>query len=113
MGDVHLDGRYITLGCACEVLRSHSLAVVPMSSSQSTHSPQLKLVLDWGEAFKSRDKDQIAKYLHKDHRRATYPRSLGKPERTKEEWLGHADEIVKAWADFDVSSFFCSNSSSG
>lgn len=81
-----------------------------MSSSQS---PQLKLVLDWGEAFKSKDKDQIAKYLHKDHRRATCPRSLGKPERTKEEWLGHADEIVKAWADFDVSSIFCSNFPSG
>ena len=74
-----------------------------MSSSQTTDSPQVKLILDWAEGFKKGDKDYIAKHLHKDHRRITYPRSLNRPELTKEEWLARAEEILKCWTAVDVS----------
>ena len=73
-----------------------------MSSSQTTDSPQVKLILDWAEGFKKADKDLIAKHLHKDHRRIIYPRSLNRPEVTREEWLSRAGEILKHWTDIDV-----------
>jgi hypothetical protein len=74
-----------------------------MTSLEISDSPQLKLMHSFIEGFKNRDLDQIAKLLHKDHRRITYPRSLGKPEQTKEEYLQHSAELVKLWVDSDVS----------
>jgi len=47
--------------------------------------------------------DHIAKHLHKDHRRITYPRSVGKPEQTREEYLQHTSEVVDLWTGCEAS----------
>ena len=58
----------------------------------------------WGRGLQTRDLDLIAKPLHKDFRYVAYPRSLGKPEQTKEEYLGHYAGIISLWAaDLEVS----------
>ncbi|KAF9782948.1 hypothetical protein BJ322DRAFT_1073534, partial [Thelephora terrestris] len=72
-----------------------------MTSPDISDSPQLKLMHSFIEGFKNRDLDQIAKLLHKDHRRITYPRSLGKPEQTKEEYLQHTAEVLRLCVDGD------------
>ena len=41
--------------------------------------------------------------LHKDYRHATYPRSIGRPEQTREEWLKHITEYMSLWTEFEVS----------
>ena len=41
---------------------------------------------------------------NEDHRRITYPRSVGKPEQTKEEYLKNTGELLSLWTgDLDVS----------
>ena len=74
-----------------------------MSGPEITDSPQVKLVRSFCEDFKKRDMSQIAKHLHKDHRRLTYPRSLGKPEQTKEEYIKNTGEVMALWIDNDAS----------
>ena len=74
-----------------------------MSSSEATNSPQVNLMLSLVEAFKKRDMDLVAKLLHKDHRRLTYPRSLGRGEQTKEEFLQRTGEVIALWTDSDAS----------
>lgn len=74
-----------------------------MTSPETADSPQLKLVHSFVEGFKNRDMDHIARLLHKDHRRITYPRSVGKPEQNKEEYLQHTAEIMKLWTSSEVS----------
>jgi hypothetical protein len=73
-----------------------------MADLDNSNSPQVKLMLEWGEGFKAKDLDRIAKPLHKDHRYITYPRSLNKPEQTREEWLAHIGGIVNLWTDNEV-----------
>ena len=41
--------------------------------------------------------------MHKDFRCVNYPRSLGKPEQTREELLEHWAGIISLWADTEVS----------
>lgn len=60
----------------------------------NSDSPQAKLVNEWGQGFEKRDIGLIAKVLHKDYRHITYPRSLGRPEQTREEWLQHIAGII-------------------
>jgi len=74
-----------------------------MSESESTNSPQVKLMHGWGQGFKKRDLDLIAKCLHKDYRHTTYPRSLNKPEQTREEWLQQFAGIISLWTDLEAS----------
>ncbi|KAF9782946.1 hypothetical protein BJ322DRAFT_1022463 [Thelephora terrestris] len=56
-----------------------------MTSPETADSPQIELLKSFIEGFKTIDIDRIAKTLHKDHRRITYPKSLGVSEQTKEE----------------------------
>jgi hypothetical protein len=70
-----------------------------MSSQEAADSPQVKLIRSFVEGFKTGDVDLLAKHLHKDHRRITHPRSLGKPEQTREEWLQHIAEFISLWTD--------------
>lgn len=70
-----------------------------MSSQQATDSPQLKLAYEWAEGFRKKDLGVIAKLLHEDHRRITYPQSLGTPEQTKEEYIQQMTEIINVWTD--------------
>jgi len=65
-----------------------------MSDLVNSDSPQVKLLLEWGKGFEKRDFDLLAKPLHKDYRHIAYPRSLGRPEQTKEEWLGHIAGVL-------------------
>ena len=63
---------------------------------------------DWAEAFKKKDLDFIAKTLHKDYRHTIYPRSIGRPDQTREEWLEHIIPFLNLWDDFEVSRASCS-----
>jgi len=72
-----------------------------MSSAEITDSPQVRLMHSLVEGFRNKDMDHVAKLLHKEHRRITYPRSIGKPEQTKEEYLRHTGEVMGLWLDAD------------
>lgn len=74
-----------------------------MSIPQTTDSPQLQLAHSLIDSFRRRDVDHLATLLHKDHRRIYRPRSLGKPEETKEQWLKHVAEATSEWTDCQVS----------
>lgn len=78
---------------------------------ESTDSPQLKLVHSLIDVFQTRDVDHLATLLHKDHRRIYHPRSLGKPEETREEWLKNVAEFISLWTSCRVgdTGFYYSN----
>jgi len=73
-------------------------------------SPQVKLMHEWSQGFEKKDLALIAKCLHKDYRHTYYPRSLGKPEATREQWLEHLTGVVKLWTDHEVSCVNCCSS---
>ena len=76
----------------------------------SSDSPQVNLIQEWGQGFHKRDLEILGKFLHKDFRYITYPRSLGKPEQTKEEWLAQFAGVLKLWiAEPEVSRVGCPN----
>jgi hypothetical protein len=81
-----------------------------MADPESSDSPQIKLFRECSRAFLTRDSDLLAKTTHKDYRYVNYPRSLGKPEQTKEEFLEHWAEAMSFWiADPDVGYIGCSS----
>ena len=81
-----------------------------MADLESSVSPQVKFIQECSLGFQTRNLDIIAKALHEDCRYVTYPRSLGKPEQTKEEWLGEYAGIVSLWtSDPEVSCIGCSS----
>jgi hypothetical protein len=65
-----------------------------MSNQDTADSPQVKLIRSVIDGFGERNVDRILDQLHKDHRFITYPRSLGRPEYTKEEWALRLKELV-------------------
>jgi hypothetical protein len=60
-------------------------------------SPQMKLLHEITRGFTTGDLVLIAKTLHKDFRGIAYPRSLGHPEKTKEEWIESWAENISLW----------------
>ena len=72
-----------------------------MSYSGPT-SPQINLVLEWAGGFK-KDSDTLAKLAHKDFRYITYPRSVGRPEYNKEEFLKYMGKTISLWTEHKVS----------
>ena len=75
-----------------------------MTDLESSDSPQIKLIQECSRGFQTRDPAIIAKYLHKDFRNFTYPRSLGQPDQTKEEFLECWAGVIGLWtADPEVS----------
>lgn len=66
-------------------------------------APETKLVLEWGCGFQKKDPDHLAKYLHKDFRHVTYPRSLNRPVQNKEEWIAQMKQIFPLWTEMEVS----------
>jgi hypothetical protein len=83
--------------------------LIPMADPESSNSPYAKLLLECSQGFQARDLDVIAKYIHKDFRSVTYPRSLGKKEESKEEFLERWTGIIGLWTgDLDVSYIGCS-----
>ena len=73
------------------------IRLIPMADSESSDSPQAKLFYECRQGFKTRDLDRAGKVLHKDFHYVSYPRSLGKPDQTKEEWLGQWAAILGLW----------------
>ena len=74
-----------------------------MSSPQVTDStPQVRLLHACLEGIKKKNMAHVAKYLHKDHLRITHPRSVEKPEQTKEEYLRHSAELLSLLTDIEV-----------
>jgi hypothetical protein len=81
-----------------------------MANPESPDSPQVKLVREWGRGFRTRDLDLVAKPLHEDFRYVSYPKSLGKPEQTKEEYLEHYAGRFSLWTtDSEVGCVGCSS----
>ena len=73
---------------------------IPMSDP---NSPQLKYIHEWLQAIQARDLEHLGKCLPKDYRHTYYPRSLGKPEQTKEEYLEYVAGFFNLWTEFEVS----------
>ena len=70
-----------------------------MSDPETVDSPQLELIHSLLEGMRKGDVDLLARPLHKDLCRVTYPRSLGRPEYNKEDWLKQAAELFSLWAE--------------
>lgn len=64
-------------------------------------------MLGWGEGFQKKDLARITKCLHNDYRHTYYPRSLGKPELTREQWLEYIVAMMGLWTDHKVSYICC------
>jgi len=75
-----------------------------MSNLETNGSPQLELVRSFILGIEKGDMDEVGKTMHKDHRRFTYPRSLGKPVQTKEEYLQHAGAVISRLKDHKLTS---------
>ena len=73
-----------------------------MSNLEDPNSPQVKVMLEWDQGFQKRDPTLLAKYLHKDYRHTYYPRSLGKSELTREQWLEYIAGVIGLWTDREV-----------
>jgi hypothetical protein len=83
--------------------------LIPMADSESSDSPQTKLLFECSQAVQTGDLSAHVKYLHKDFRNVCYPRSLGRPEETKEDLLERWMGIISLWTDgLDVSYIGCS-----
>lgn len=66
---------------------------------ETSNSPQIKLLHSICEGIHTRNIELVAKTLHKDLLRTTYPRSLGVPEYDKEEWLQKLRELFEIWTE--------------
>ena len=85
-----------------------------MSSSQTTDSPQVKLIHELVRAFETQDLNFLEKHMHDDLRRVNYPRSLGQPEQTKKDWLQGLRDNMSFWTgDSKVSSTVLNSNLSG
>jgi hypothetical protein len=79
-----------------------------MANPETSDSPQLKFFSECAQVFKKEgDLGSIAGVLHKDFRYIYYPRSLGQPEQTKEEWLEHWTGIINLWTTGLEVSYIC------
>ena len=78
-----------------------------MCDSQSSESPQVKVMLEWGKGFEARDVKILEKYLHDDFRAISYPRSLELPEQNKEQWLQRMTMIIGLWTEGCKVSYTC------
>ena len=88
--------------------KSASNRSVPMSDLlKPSDSPQIKVLNEWLRGLQTRDMDLIAKCLHKDFRNTVHPQSLGKPERTKEEWLEDLVGLLNLWTKREVNYTSC------
>jgi hypothetical protein len=73
-------------------------------ADSTSDSPQRKLLYEYKRGLESRNLDIIAKTLHKDFRYIFYPRSMGYPEQTKEEWIARFSGYFAVWTDMQVNS---------
>lgn len=74
-------------------------------NTASSESPAVAFMHSWGQGFVKKDVDIIAKHLHHDYRHFIYPKSLGIPEATREEYLQHMRKVISLWSDNEVNRF--------
>ena len=70
-----------------------------------SESAQVKFIREWGQGFQKKDANALASGLHKDFRMVTYPKSLGKPEQNKEQWVAELSKIFPLWLETTASPF--------
>ena len=80
---------------------------VQMPGPETPDSPQVKLLRVVAEALDTQNLDLLADALHKDLRRTIYPRSIGRPECNKEEWLQGATKFFGCLPDGAEASDIC------
>lgn len=68
-------------------------------------SPQIKLIHEFDLAMHERNLDLLAKYLHKDFRHVTHPKSVGKPPIIKDEWLATMAEVFSTPIQYEKASY--------
>ena len=73
--------------------------------------PQFKLWAELEQAARPVNVDSLRKYLHKDFRHVILPRSIGEPERNKEQWVAHMAESFSSITMANVSKTRCHNRS--
>ena len=78
-----------------------------MSDPKSSDSPQLKFTLGLLQSLQRKELEPLAKVLPNDYRQIFHPRSLGKPEQTREEYLEYVAGFLKLWNEFEVSHVDC------
>ena len=100
--------QYITLlSCPRIAILNH---LIPMANPEASDSPQVKLFLECSRGFQKKDMAATAKSLHEDCRYVVYPRSLGRPDQTKEGWIEQWEGIISLWTgELDVSYTGCSS----
>jgi hypothetical protein len=104
---VPVDIQYMTLLTYSWITTPNRLVL--MADPENPDSPQIKLFLECSGGFQTRDPALIAKTLHKDFRNIYYPRSLGYPEQTKEEFVGQWAGMMSLWiANPEVNYIGCS-----
>jgi hypothetical protein len=74
-----------------------------MSSQGTVDSPQVEFIRSYIREWENMDVEKIATFLHKDLRRVTYPRSLGRSDENRDEWQHRIEEIVGLWTSCTVS----------
>ena len=107
-----IDG--VPVGIQYMTLLTYSWITIPnrlvlMADPENPDSPQIKLFREITRGFHTRDPAIIAKTLHKDFRNIYYPRSLGHPEQTKEDFVGQWAGMMSLWtANPEVNYVGCS-----
>jgi hypothetical protein len=100
--------QYITLLAHSWIATFNRLVL--MADPKNPDSPQIKLFHEITRGFQTRDPALIAKTLHKDFRNIYYPRSLGHPEQTKEDFVGQWAGMMSLWtANPEVNCIGCSS----
>jgi len=70
-------------------------------------SPQIKLWIESHHAFHQMKVDSFANLLHKDFRYVLLPRSLGQPEKTKDEALAQLRGLLGHVTEIEVGNTHC------
>ena len=105
--DVPVDIQYIILPTCFWIATFNRL---PMANPESSDSPQAKLFHECGWEFHKGDRALVEKTLHKEFRYIPYPRSLGRPEQKKEEFLEYWAGTTSLWATPPEVSYICCSS---
>jgi hypothetical protein len=63
-------------------------------------SPQVRILHEWARGFLEKDRDLLTKHLHKDLCVSIYPRSIGKPDTKRDEWIKVMGEALDANIEF-------------
>jgi hypothetical protein len=68
----------------------------------NANTPQLEAVQRWIDAYCSLDLRRIGLLFSKDFKHQTLPRSIGRPEETKEAYLKRFGEVLPMFTSFNV-----------